>query len=395
MRENTQISRYSLTLISNSFVTPSTPPLEANSTAVYPPPKAHVSTLAPLRYPLGTEPVAHGKIQRVADGIYWLRMPLPFALNHINLWLIKDTIEDREGWTLVDCGIDSPLTRSHWQTIIQDHLQGLPILRILVTHMHPDHIGLAHWIANIYTAPLWINATEFYAAHSAHRSDTGFGGPLVVRFMASHGLAKVDWLKAIEERPHTYSQMVPNIVPQFVALCHDQVIHMDGVPWRCIKGLGHSPEHISLYCAERNTLISGDMLLPKISTNVSVWAYEPLSNPLFGFLKSIEYFSTLPAQTLVCPSHGLPFTGAHTRVNELLNHHNERLSEIRRACSAKALCAYDVLEVMFQRTLDLHQITFAMGEALAHLHYLWYGGVLHRTQDANGIYRFHIREGVA
>jgi glyoxylase-like metal-dependent hydrolase (beta-lactamase superfamily II) len=161
-----------------------------------------------------------------------------------------------------------------------------------------------------------------------------------------------------------------------------------GREWRCISGFGHAPEHMALYCADAGVLISGDMVLPRISTNVSVYPQEPEADALALFLDSIDKFRTLPAATLVLPSHGKPFTGLHTRIDQLQAHHQARLDEVRAACAVAACSAFDVLPVLFKRPLDFHQTTFAMGEAVAHLHRLWFQQQLLRSQDADGVYRF-------
>ena len=342
-----------------------------------------------ISFPLGQQPVAHGNAQKVAEGMYWIRMPLPFALDHINLWLIEDSIAGRDGWTLIDCGIDSEASRTLWQALISNQLMGKPILRILATHMHPDHLGNAHWLCKQFNAPLWISQPEFYAAHFALTTDSGFGGPLASEFLASHGLSNLDWLKIIENRKNTYSQMVPDIPHQFMRLEHKDIVKIGKFSWQCIHGHGHSPDHISLFSPELAVLISGDMLLPKISTNVSVWATEPHSNPVEQFLNSLKLFENLPEQTLVCPSHGVPFIGVQRRIHELTSHHKERLGEVLQACSKNPQCAAEITQIMFSRSLDLHQITFAIGEALAHLHWWWHKGDLHRKLGEDKVYRFH------
>jgi glyoxylase-like metal-dependent hydrolase (beta-lactamase superfamily II) len=161
--------------------------------------------------------------------------------------------------------------------------------------------------------------------------------------------------------------------------------------WVCIDGFGHAPEHIALYCEALKVLISGDMVLPRISSNVSVYEVEPEGDPLSQFLTSIDRFKPLPVETLVLPSHGRPFKGLHERINQLHAHHQERLNEVMQACEGQALTAMQVLPVLFKRALDLHQTTFAMGETIAHVHALWHAGKLQRQQDAQGVYRFMAR----
>jgi glyoxylase-like metal-dependent hydrolase (beta-lactamase superfamily II) len=175
---------------------------------------------------------------------------------------------------------------------------------------------------------------------------------------------------------------------QFRRMMDGDLIDMGGRSWRCISGYGHAPEHISLYCAELGVLIGGDMMLPRISTNVSVFESEPESDPLRLFLESVDKFRHLPADTLTLPSHGKPFTGLHQRIEQLHAHHRDRLAEVMEACAEKPCSAADVLPVLFKRKLDLHQMTFAMGESIAHLHALWFAGHLRRTLHPDGVYRF-------
>ncbi|MBM4221616.1 MAG: MBL fold metallo-hydrolase, partial [Gammaproteobacteria bacterium] len=322
-------------------------------------------------------------------GVRWLRMPLPFALNHINLWLLRDRDEDgRDGWAVVDCGITDEATRSAWTQVFADELQGLPVLRVIVTHMHPDHIGLAHWLTGHWDCRLWISATDWHAAWMASQSTTGVGGNSAADFFASHGLVDPEAQDKIRARARYYPTMVPAVPAQFCRLVDGQQLSIGAHSWRCIVGYGHAPEHMSLYMGALPMLIAGDMLLPRISTNVSVFASEPEANPLPMYLASIRKLAGLPADTLVLPSHGKPFLGLHARIRQLEAHHDERLAATLQACRARPCSAADLLAVLFSRKLDLHQTTFAMGESIAHLHMLWRAGQLRRSHDADGVLRF-------
>ena len=166
--------------------------------------------------------------------------------------------------------------------------------------------------------------------------------------------------------------MVPALPKQYVRLYDGLSLKIGGQSWRCISGYGHAPEHIALYCESKNVLISGDMVLPRISTNVSVYDIEPLSNPLQLFLDSLKKFAHLPTDALCLPSHGKPFTGLHIRINQLSQHHADRLDELRAACELNPMSALEAMAVLFKRELDGHQTIFALGESLAHLHMLWY-----------------------
>jgi glyoxylase-like metal-dependent hydrolase (beta-lactamase superfamily II) len=349
-----------------------------------------------LHYPLGETLPGSGQTLEVAPGVRWIRMGLPFALNHINLWLLRDEIDGQSGWTIVDCCIARDESKAQWEAIFATQLEGLPVLRVVVTHMHPDHIGLAHWLCERWNVRLWVSATDFNTAHLALTSTTGFGGDNTAKFFASHGLVDLESLQQIRARTGYYSSMVPDVPHSFTRLMDGMNLHIGGRRWRCISGYGHAPEHIALYCEDAAlpapVLISGDMMLPRISTNISVYDTEPESNPLALFLASIDKFKALAPDTLTLPSHGKPFEGLHTRIQQLQDHHRDRLDEVIEACTANPCSAADILPVMFKRPLDLHQTTFAMGEAIAHLHLLWFEGRVKRCMSADGIYRFNCSE---
>ncbi len=341
-----------------------------------------------LQYPLGDTLPALGQTIEVAPGVRWLRMGLPFALDHINLWLLKDQQDGMDGWTIVDCGISNDATRAAWEQVFATQLQGLPVLRVVTTHMHPDHMGLAHWLTERWGCRLWASATDWNAARIATQSTLGFGGERAAAFFASHGLADPEAQAKVRGRSNYYASMVPTVPAEYRRLMDNQVLRIGAADWQCIAGYGHAPEHISLWCANKNVLISGDMVLPRISTNMSVIDIEPEANPLKLYLDSLARYDTLPTKTLVLPSHGKPFTGLHTRVAQLRAHHDERLADVMQACAERPSHAADLLPVLFKRPLDLHQTTFAMGESIAHLHALWFDGRLQRQHGNDGVWRF-------
>ena len=269
-------------------------------------------------------------------------------------------------------------------------MQGLPVLRVIVTHMHPDHMGLAHWLCEQWQAPLWMGITEYQAARLASLSQSGLGSASALRFFAQHGWNREEDLATVQRHMNHYAEMVPAVPASHVRLMDGMPLRIGDRGWQCMRGLGHSPEHMALWCTEDRLFISGDMLLPSISSNISVYHQEPEADPLAWFLQSLQQMQDqLPDDALVLPSHGRPFRGVHTRVGQLQTHHSERLAELLQACSHHALSAHDALPVLFSRALNQQQMTFAMGEAVAHLHALWHAGQVQRHLDpADGVYRF-------
>ena len=342
-----------------------------------------------LTYPLADRLPAKGEAIEVAPGVKWLRIGLPFALDHINLWLVRDTFEGRSGWAIVDTCVAQPHAREQWQQIFENELEGLPVVRVICTHMHPDHIGNARWLCERWDAPLFVSATDYLTA-KLFSGDRGSeqGGAMAADFLRQHGLLDETALAAIRGRASYYPSLVDGMPASYDRLQDGMRITLGDTEWRCISGYGHAPEHIALHCESLNVLISGDMVLPRISTNVSVHASEPRTNALQQFLDSLRRYEPLPADTLVLPSHGKPFTGLHERLRQLHQHHRDRLADLMAFCQKQPVNAHDALPVLFTRALDLHQTTFAMGESIAHLHKLWYDGAVTRTRDARGVYVF-------
>ena len=346
-----------------------------------------------LDYPFGDTLPALGAALDVAPGVRWLRMPLPFALDHVNLWLLRDRLDGVDGWTVVDCGVADAATKAAWERVFASALDGLPVLRVIVTHMHPDHVGLAHWLTARWSTPehacrLWMSATDSHAAHVASSPTSALRGEAAVTHYASHGLADPAALDAVRRRGGYYATLVPALPAQFRRLLDGHSVDAGGQRWHCHVGHGHSPEHIALHCPALGVLIAGDMVLPRISTNVSVFDLEPEADALSLYLASIERLRALPEGTLVLPSHGRPFTGLRRRIDQLAEHHRERLAEVMTACAERPQTAADLLPTMFRRALDPYQTSFAMGEAIAHLNALWLQGRLVRARGDDGVLRF-------
>ena len=339
---------------------------------------------AVLDYPLAAPPPP-GEAVRVAPGVSWLRMPLPFALDHINLWLVEET----DGHTLVDTGYGNAPTRALWERHFTATLGGEPITRVVATHCHPDHLGNAAWIAQRFGCRVTMTHGEYMAAHAIIDERAAHSSADTCELFRLHGMAPAD-VAALAGRGNVYKRGVPEAPASFDRMLDGDIVVMGSRRWRVIVGHGHSSEHASLFCADDEVLIAGDMLLPRISTNVAVWPSDPDGDPLGRFLHSLTAYESLPPATLVLPSHGLPFRGIAMRVAQLRAHHDARLAELVEAVAQASgpVSAAEMVPILFRRELDLQQRFFAMGEAIAHLNHLWRRGRLRRLRADDGCCRF-------
>jgi glyoxylase-like metal-dependent hydrolase (beta-lactamase superfamily II) len=311
-----------------------------------------------------------------------VRLALPFALDHVNIWLV----EDHDGWTVIDTGLADGQTRERWRELRQGLLASRPITRLLATHYHPDHMGLAGWLCADTGAELWTSLTEWLTARLLAQESSEEWVAAGRRFDRRAGLDD----QLIEERAARGNLYRRRVVPppaSFRRVRHADRLRFANAEWRVIVGRGHAPEMLCLFSREHNTLIAGDQVLPRISPNVSVWPSEPEANPLADFLDSLAGFQELPEGCLVLPSHGLPFRGLHARIEQLIEHHRERLERALEAC-ATPLTLAEVMPRLFDRELDVHQLQFALGESLAHLNYLVAQDRLERALDPEGRLRY-------
>ena len=333
-----------------------------------------------LQYPWPDTPQP-GTALAVAPGVRWLSMPLPFQLDHINLWLL----EDDGGWTIVDCGIGNKETRELWERIFSAVKD---VKRVILTHYHPDHAGNAGWLCKRFGVQMWTTQGEYLTAHAVRSSGAGYTSEAVLSVFNRNGLdPQRSRAMASMRGNNRYAELVPDFPHSYRRIIEGDRIRIGGREWLAIVGHGHAPEHLSLFSEELNTVIAGDMLLSTISTNVSVWSIDPEGDPLRLFLESVARYRNLPEDVLVLPSHGKPFRGAHARVGQLEKHHQDRLAELL-AVLAEPKSANDLLPGLFRRPLDAHQTVFAMGEAIAHLHYLYYAGEARRAVGADGVMRY-------
>ncbi len=331
----------------------------------------------PLEYPYPEVPAA-GTTVEVAPGVHWLSMPLPFQLDHINLWLV----EEDDGEIVVDTGIGNEETRELWRRV----LAGRKVKRVVLTHYHPDHAGNAAWLCERHGAEFWTTQGEYLTAHAVRTSSAGYTADAVLAVFQRNGL-DAERAERMRGRKNRYAELVPDFPHAYRRIIDGDEVQIGKHRWRAMIGHGHAPEHLSLYCESLKTLIAGDMLLSTISTNVSVWSIDPEGDPLRLFLDSIARYRELPEDVLVLPSHGKPFRGAHRRVQQLEDHHRDRLAELEQTLESPRSAA-ELLSVLFRRPLDAHQTFFAMGEAIAHLHYLYYAGRARRALGNDGIMRY-------
>ncbi|MEH6471331.1 MAG: MBL fold metallo-hydrolase [Halopseudomonas sp.] len=334
-----------------------------------------------LEYPFAVAPEP-GELLEVSPGIHWLRMPLPFMLDHINLWLL----EDGEGWTLVDTGIGSDSVKQIWEALLAGPLQGRPIKRIIVTHFHPDHLGLAGWLSRRFDAPVLMTQLEFELATLLHGASGDDRSQRQRDFFTEHGLTQ-QAAEQLDSGDNVYRTRVPELPSRYQRVRHHEVLSIGEQRWQVVVGAGHSPEHLSLYCEALDLLIAGDQMLPRISPHIGVSFLNPQADPLTDYLSSLELLQTLPSSVRVLPAHGLVFDGLHQRVAELQRHHQQRLSLLLAECQ-QPQCGADVLKVLFDRKFGPHELFFAMGEAIAHLHHLLANGLVQQQKDSQGVMRF-------
>lgn len=334
-----------------------------------------------LSYPCAPPPSA-GDAAEVADGVLWVRSPLPMALDHINLWALRDG----DGWTIVDTGLNYPAARQGWDAVFAGPLGGRPVRRVICTHMHPDHVGLAGWMTERFGAPLLMSRLEYITMRMLV-ADDGPAPEEGVLFYRACGWSD----EQIEHWRSRYGLFGKGVSPPpvaFVRLTAGETLDIDGRAWRLIGGDGHSPEHICLLREEDGVFIAGDQLLPKISSNVSVWPTEPDADPLSDWLASLERLKgEVPADALVLPAHGEPFRGAHARLDALARGHETSLRRLIRTLREPRR-AVDVFGCLFARPIGDGLLGMATGESLAHLNCLVRRGQAIRETDAEGVWRW-------
>ena len=323
-------------------------------------------TPAALDFPFATPPAALEMIE-AAPGIFWVRLPLPFRLDHVNVYLI----EDGDGFALIDTGIDNAVTRELWEGLFAGPLRGKTLTRILATHFHPDHIGLAGWLCGRFDLPLHASQTEYLDALCIRLDPGALNSEPYRGFYHSHGLSQAN-TELLLSRGLGYLRMVSDLPRTFRRVIAGEQLEIGGRVFDVTTGGGHSSEQILLHCRELNVLLCADQVLAKITPNISVEAMDPDGDPLGIYLRSLDQLKrTMPPDVLALPGHLLPFVGLPARIDELVAHHAARCQAIVEACVAAPKSVFELVPVVFGRAIeDPHQMSFAFGETLAHANYL-------------------------
>ncbi len=356
--------------------------------------------MSALRYP--HKALAFGETPRcVAPGVHWLRMPLPMDLDHINLYLL----EDGDRFWIVDTGLDTEETREHWLNLFEQAPWDLQLAGVICTHMHTDHTGLAGWLCRKFTVALYMTRSEYLSARvfsgAQHHGSSdelrhieefyGRTGVEVPSFKLPTDPAPepTDPVSEEGDRSETSARDRNKVAlpRQFHRLRDGSSLRIGGRAWHVVVGCGHSPEHACLHCPELGVMISGDQILPRITPNVSVLPTEPNSDPLREWFESLERLRLLPAETFVLPAHNLPFYGLHQRIDYLRRHHIQQLRLLYRAAHREHSVA-KLMRKQFGNRPQGFAIYLAVGECLAHLHFLCSEGRLRRRVNAEGQHFF-------
>jgi glyoxylase-like metal-dependent hydrolase (beta-lactamase superfamily II) len=333
----------------------------------------------PLVFPFPTPP-EWGNAIEVAPGLLWARIPLPFRLDHVNVYFI----DDGDGWAVVDTGIDNEKARLVWNALLAGSLAGRRLTRLIVTHMHPDHIGLAGWLTERFDIPLFTSQTAYIECLNLSLAPGRLQALVYRNFYRRNGLDEAT-TALIATMGHDYLGMVAPLPPTFERLVAGDRLDIGGRCFDVLAGDGHAPEQLMLFNRQEKLFLAADQTLAKISPNVSVTALSPRGDPLGLYLRSLRALrADLPEDSLVLAGHQLPFYGLHERAAELAAHHEARCEALFQACREKPHRPAELLPVLFTRQLDPHQMGFAFSELLAHVNYMLDRRVLKWLEPDNG-----------
>ncbi|SMX24665.1 MBL fold metallo-hydrolase [Boseongicola aestuarii] len=342
-----------------------------------------------LRYPFETPP-PEGEVTEVVDGILWARLPLPMALDHVNVYIL----DGDDGWTIVDTGFNSRRTRAIWQKLLEGPLAGKPVARVLVTHHHPDHVGLAGWFVTEHGAELLMSRTAWLMARMLTLDEQAVPPPETMAFWKSAGMSAEILASRANERPFNFADAVAPIPLGYTRVTGDSRLVLGGRGWLVLEGNGHAPEHLTLWSEDSQVVLAGDQIIPSISPNIGVYATEPEADPLAEWLESCERFQTFatPGQ-LVLPGHKLPFIGTETRLDQLIQNHHGALQRLE-AFLVEPHTAAECFRTLFKRDIPSGEYGLALVEAMAHCLHLWHDGRVTREMREDGVWAWQVRGDV-
>ncbi|MFP7672191.1 MBL fold metallo-hydrolase [Marivita sp. S0852] len=337
-----------------------------------------------LRYPWETPP-DEGQATEVADGILWIRLPLPMKLDHVNVY----ALDDGDSWTLVDTGFASRRSKALWAQLLTGPLGGKPVRRVLVTHHHPDHIGMAGWFQSDHGSTLITTRTAWLMGRMLQMDEQATPNSETLVFWQRCGMAPEILEKRKSERPFNFADCVAPLPLGYQRIKQGDTVTAGGRTWDVHIGNGHAPEHATLWSRDDNLVLAGDQILPSISSNIGVYATEPEADPVADWLEACERFSTLAREDhLVFGGHKLPFTGLPLRLHQLIENHHSALRRLETHL-AKPQSAGDCFAPLFKRSIGDGEYGLALVEATAHCLHLWHEGRATRDLDENGTWIFH------
>jgi glyoxylase-like metal-dependent hydrolase (beta-lactamase superfamily II) len=332
-----------------------------------------------IRYPWEIPP-AEGEAIQVADGVLWMRLPLPMALDHVNVY----ALDEGDSWTVIDTGMSSRRSRAIWQGLLDGPLQGKPVKRVIVTHHHPDHVGLAGWFQSDLKAELWTTRTAWLFSRMLQLDEQAVPRQETLDFYISAGMDEAIFEERKSERPFNYADVVYPMPLGFKRINQGDVIRVGGRDWEAHMGNGHAPEHLTLWSRDDNLVISGDQILPSISSNIGVYATEPEADPVADWMEACERLSQFArADQLVLGGHKLPFTGLPTRMRQLIENHHGALARLLDHLSEPRTAA-ECFPSLFKRKIGKGEYGLALVEAIAHLNHLYHLGQVRRERRADG-----------
>ena len=338
-----------------------------------------------IRYPFEAPPET-GRSIEVAEGVHWIRLPLRMALDHVNVF----ALDDGDGWTLIDTGIDHPRMRSLWKTLLVEVLGRCPVRRVIVTHHHPDHIGLAGWFQSQYGAELLVTRTAWLFARMLRLDEQPRPTPETMEFWRGAGMDDARLKARADERPFNFADVVAKMPLGFTRIDEGDAIEAGGRIWRVRIGHGHAPGHATLWSESDDLVLGGDQLLPSISPNLGVYATEPEADPVADWIESCQRLVTFARDDhLVLPGHRLPYRGLAPRLRQLEHNHHGALDRLRRHLS-EPRTAVECFTPLYKRDIGEGEYGLALVEAMAHVLHLWHRGEVKRKMGHDGAWLWQL-----